>query len=57
MFFYKMNDSIPGYQIEVPVVVFFNPASKDSFEAGVYLKASSKARETNKQESKWLGLE
>jgi hypothetical protein len=37
-----MNDSIPGYQIEVPVVVFFNPASKDPFEAGVSLKASSK---------------
>lgn len=52
-----MNDSIPGYQIEVPVVVFFNPASKDPFEAGVSLKASSKARETNEQESKWLGLE
>lgn len=29
--------TIPGYQIEVPVVVFFNPASKDSFEAGVTL--------------------
>ena len=53
-----MNDSIPGYQIEVPVVVFFNPASKDPFEAGVSLKASKAVRKiSNEQESKWLGLE